>query len=536
MLIDDLKAIQARFGYLPANELVDYSERTNVPLYRIEAVASFYPFFRRAAPPSVDVRVCRDLPCHLAGGGALYHRLEEQARLAGGEIEVGTCSCLGLCDRAPALLWNDHPVEGAALTPEPFAGPAPSLAPSPRLSLSLDPYDSHRRYGALRALRESPEPESMLSELKQVGLRGMGGAGFPTGTKWELVRAAPGSPKYVVCNADESEPGTFKDRALLETAPHLVLEGMLIAAEVLGAAEVIVYLRHEYEAPGAALAAELERARAAGVLQGSPPVRIFISPGGYICGEETALLEALEGRRAEPRNKPPFPGTCGLFGRPTLINNVETFALVPPILLRGAAWYRSLGRNGGVGPKLMALSGDVERPGVYEVPLGLTISEFLAGCGGGVAGGRQLKAVMPGGPSSGFLPASMVDTPLEFRALAQVGSMLGSGAVMALDERRCMLDAALNVVRFFRNESCGKCVPCRAGSQQLVEILERWRAGAGKPEEVALVNELARAMVDASICGLGQVAPLPLTSALKYWPDEIMAHVQDGRCPAGVCR
>jgi NADH:ubiquinone oxidoreductase subunit F (NADH-binding) len=310
---------------------------------------------------------------------------------------------------------------------------------------------------------------------------------------------------------------------------------MLIAARVVGAVEVILYVRHEYEVPRQAFERELDRARSSGALADLPPVRVFVSPGGYICGEETALLEALEGKRAEPRNKPPFPGTHGLFGRPTLINNVETFALVPAVLARGAEWYRGVGVNGGIGPKMLALSGDVERPGVYEVPLGTAIDDFIEQYGGGVRGGGRLKAIMPGGPSSGFLPASLAGTPLEFRALAQLGSMLGSGAVIALDETRCMLDAALNVVRFFRNESCGKCVPCRAGSQQLVEILARWQAGHGSKTDVALVEELAQAMADASICGLGQIAPAPIVSALKYWPDEIMAHALEGRCPAGVC-
>ncbi len=536
MLIDDLRSIQERFGYLPEDQLRDYSDRANVPLYQIEAVAGFYPFFRRAAAPATSVRVCRDLSCHLRGAAGLMARLQAQASQAGDSIEVAACSCLGLCDRAPALLGNDHPLDAEALPAEPFTAPPGSLTPPAPVRLSSDPYSDGERYGLLRAmLTGGLDAETLIARLKESGLRGMGGAGFPTGSKWEIVRKATGAPKYVVCNADESEPGTFKDRALLDQAPHLVLEGMLAAALVIGAAEVVLYLRHEYEPQHHAFLGELEHARAAGWLERCPPTRVFISPGGYICGEETALLEALEGKRAEPRNKPPFPGTHGLFGRPTLINNVETFALVPAIALRGADWYRSTGRNGGVGPKLLALSGDVVRPGVYEVPLGLTVGEFLDECGGGVRAGRALKAVMPGGPSSGVLPSTMLDTPLEFRALAEVGSMLGSGAVVALDDRRCMLDCALNVVRFFRNESCGKCVPCRAGSQHLVEILERWQRGEGTESDLPVVDELSRAMVDASICGLGQVAPLPLTSALKYWPDELLSHIRSRHCPAGVC-
>jgi NADH:ubiquinone oxidoreductase subunit F (NADH-binding) len=265
-------------------------------------------------------------------------------------------------------------------------------------------------------------------------------------------------------------------------------------------------------------------------------LRVFESPGGYICGEETALIEALEGKRAEPRNKPPFPGTHGLFNRPTLINNVETLALVPVILARGAEWFRAQGRGGAPGIKFLALSGDVQRPGVYEVPFGITARELIEEWGGGVpAGSSALKAFMPGGASSGFLPVSQLDVPLEFSHLARAGSMLGSGAVVAIAEPACMLDLALNVVRFFRNESCGKCVPCRTGSQQLVRILEGFRNGEGSPEEILRIEELNETMKATSICGLGQVAAMPIASALKHWGDEILAHVTRRHCPAGVC-
>ena len=395
----------------------------------------------------------------------------------------------------------------------------------------MDPYPRGDRYQALRSLEGDTAAEAIIQVLKTAGLRGMGGAGFPTGAKWEMVRGAAGAPKYVVCNADESEPGTFKDRQILEEAPHLVLEGMGIAARIIGAAESILFLRHEYGRAREAVERELPAYQR---VPGEPPLRIFESPGGYICGEETALLEALEGRRAEPRNKPPFPGTHGLFGRPTLINNVETFGWVPAILARGADWFRDQGMNGAQGLKVIALSGDVKRPGVYEIPLGLPARELIERHGGGARGG-PLKAFCPGGASAGFLPASLLDTPLDFSALAKLGSMLGSGAVVAIGPDRCMLDLALNLCRFFRNESCGKCVPCRSGSEKLVGLLERFRMGLGRPEDVALIEELAEAMRLTSICGLGQVAPAPFISALQHFPDEIMAHVQEKRCPAGVC-
>jgi NADH:ubiquinone oxidoreductase subunit F (NADH-binding)/NADH:ubiquinone oxidoreductase subunit E len=536
MLIDDLKEIQNRCGYLPDEEIQAYADRTNTPLYQIQAVASFYPHFRRTAPPRAEVLVCTDLVCHMRGAGALVDRFHTLGRPAD-ELEVHTCSCLGQCDAAPAVLVNNVPVrhadswDAAALIDSP-----PTLVLPEVQRFNVDPYEGTPDYTVWRSLLTGERAaDAVVAALKESGLRGMGGAGFPTGIKWELVRSAAGSVKYVVCNADESEPGTIKDRHILEHAPHLVLEGMLIAAAVIQADEVILYLRHEYPGPRAAFIRELERVRAEGLLDGGPRIRVFDSPGGYICGEETALLEALEGKRAEPRNKPPFPGTHGLWGRPTLINNVETFALATAILARGADWYRSQGKNGGVGPKFLGLSGDVKRPGVYEVPLGLTLREFIDEYGGGMLDGQELYAISPGGASSGFLPPSLADTPLEFRALAQAGSMLGSGAVVAIGTGRCILDLALNLVRFFKNESCGKCVPCRVGTEKLVAMLEGWRHGHGSETDLALLDELAPAMADASICGLGQIAPAPLTSALKYRPGEIMAPLREGRCAAGVC-
>ena len=370
----------------------------------------------------------------------------------------------------------------------------------------------------------------------------MGGAGFPTGAKWEIVRNAPGPSKYVICNADESEPGTFKDRMLLQTVPELVLEGMVLGALTVGAQHGYLYIRHEYARERQGLAQALQRMQHDGLVGESilgselgVTLEIFDSPGGYICGEETALLEALEGKRAEPRNKPPFPGTHGLFGKPTLINNVETFAFIPAILLRGAEWFKGQGQNNAVGLKFLALSGHVQRPGVYEVPLGLPASKLIFDHGGGLPPGRTLKAFSPGGASSGFLPASLVDTPLEFQALAKIGSMLGSGAVVAVADQVCMLDLALNVVKFFRHESCGKCVPCRTGSEKLVQTLERIARKGGSSRDLDTIHELAETMQLTSICGLGQAAPLPITSVVRHFRDEIERHVYQRQCPAGVC-
>jgi NADH:ubiquinone oxidoreductase subunit F (NADH-binding) len=352
--------------------------------------------------------------------------------------------------------------------------------------------------------------------------------------------------KYVVCNADESEPGTIKDRFILSHVPHLVVEGMIIAGLVTGAKKGILYIRHEYSLQEEIFGEELRRCARAGLLGkkilGSEfdfELEVFVSPGGYICGEESALLEAIEGHRAEPRNKPPFPGQAGLWQKPTVINNVETFANVPQILARGVEWYKSAGANGSRGLKFVGISGHVERPGVYEVPMGTTMREVIYDCAGGIRGGRALKAFAPSGPSSGYLPAGLVDVKLDFKALADAGSMLGSGAIVVCDDSTCMLDMALTAVKFYRNESCGKCVPCRVGSQKMVELLTRWTQGKLSHAEfcgdLALIEELSQAMSLTSICGLGQIVPAPILSVLKHFRVEIEEHVKSGKCPSGIC-
>jgi NADH:ubiquinone oxidoreductase subunit F (NADH-binding) len=370
----------------------------------------------------------------------------------------------------------------------------------------------------------------------------LGGAGFPTESKWQLVRQAPGPEKYIVCNADESEPGTFKDRFILTNLPYLVLEGMIIAGLLTGAPKGILYIRHEYEEQEKILEDEIRCCREARLvgknILGSDlsfELEIFVSPGGYICGEESALLEAIEGKRAEPRNKPPFPVQQGLWNKPTAINNVETFANVPSILVRGADWHKAQGVAGTAGLKFIGVSGDVVRPGVYEVPMGTPVSELISSYAGGLPSGKRLKAFAPSGPSSGFLPAAMADVRLDFKSLADAGSMLGSGALVVLAEGTCMLDMALNTTQFFRNESCGKCVPCRVGSQKLVDLLTSWTQGQGSSADLALIEELGDALRLTSICGLGQVVPSPITSVMKHFREEVDAHLLRRECPSRVC-
>jgi NADH:ubiquinone oxidoreductase subunit F (NADH-binding)/NADH:ubiquinone oxidoreductase subunit E len=551
VVIDELRRVQAAYGYLPRAALEELSRDARIPIDELYGVASFYPQFRFEPSRGPELQVCRDLPCRLAGAERLLADCLVAA--AGGPVHVEAASCLGLCDIAPAVA-ADHAAftrvdadAGAALVARLAAGRSPELFATPPLDPAAlgipGPADAYEFPVLRQLLAALPSARrAAVTALKSAGLRGLGGAGFPAGSKWEIVADAPGDRKHAVCNADESEPGTFKDRAILEGAPHLVLEGLLAGALVVGASEAIVYLRHEYRTALAALERTLRRLETQRLVgPGSPAgitARVFESPGGYICGEETALLEALEGRRAEPRNKPPFPGTHGLHGRPTLVNNVETLAFVPGILVHGPDWYRTVGANGASGRKLLALSGDVARPGVYAVPLGIAAGEMIERFGGGVAGGRRLKAFSPGGPSSGFLPATMADVPLDFAPLAKVGSMLGSGAVVVLAEGRCLLDAARAYVGFFEAESCGKCVPCRVGTQKLSARLGEWAAGRALPlaDERATLDDLALTMGQASICGLGQVAALPITSALRHFPAEVEAHLVHGRCPEGVCQ
>jgi len=555
VIFDDLRAIQLRHGFLPKAELEALSARTQTPLYQIHSVASFYPHFHLAPPARAELRVCADMSCHLNAATELRAELERRlGNTRTGEVEIRDVSCLGRCDRAPAIAVNDHIFAGitaaqgealvrAALAGDELRDDGPEQG---RLACASDPYPDGEGYGALRALVATRDFDAALARLAEAELRGMGGAGFPTAVKWDLVRKQPPGEKYIVCNADESEPGTIKDRFIMTHLPHLLVEGMILAGLVTGAKQGILYIRHEYHLQEEILGEEIRRAYRGGLLGrnilGSGlefELRIFVSPGGYICGEESALIEAIEGHRAEPRNKPPFPGVAGLWQKPTVINNVETFIHVPQILARGVDSYKAAGRNGSRGWKFVGVSGHCAKPGVYEVPMGITLREVLVDYAGGVRGGRALKAFAPSGPSSGYLPAALADVRLDFKALAEAGSMLGSGAIVVCDDTTCMLDMALNAVRFYRNESCGKCVPCRVGSQKMVDLLVRWTQG-GLPgaqyrADLSLLEELSFAMSQASICGLGQIAPAPIQSVLKHFRAEVDAHVLEAKCPSGIC-
>ena len=515
-LIHELTDLQASHGYLRREDLEALSRRTGRPLYELQGLLSFYPHFRTEPPLDHEVTLCRDLSCHLAGGDTAGEAVVS-ALTGRVDASVRWVSCLGRCDRAPAATVNDRPCRTGDVLDVVAGAEPPHVEPvaAPPGGWPTDPYavpDEH--YQTYRRFLNGDIPATRIVELlKASGLRGMGGAGFPTGSKWELVAGEPDPIKFVVCNADESEPGTFKDREILRQLPHLVLEGMLLGMSVVGAREGTVFVRHEYGPETDALALELERVRAMGILD-DRSIEIFTSPGGYILGEETALLECLEGKRGEPRNKPPFPGTRGLWGKPTLINNVETFHHVPGIVARGVDAWNAAGLRGHVGTKFISVSGDVEQPGVHCIPMGTTVTELIDRCGG-VRGGRSLLGFAPGGASSNFLLADRADTELDFASLQDAGSMLGSGALVVVAEGSDLLELATNVLAFFSNESCGKCVPCRVGSRKALHIMGDVIAGAAAGEWRQTVEELEETLRLTSICGLGQVALGPVLSVLR---------------------
>lgn len=394
--------------------------------------------------------------------------------------------------------------------------------------------------GLVKAL--DMKPEQIIEEIKRSGLRGRGGAGFPTGRKWEFCRQSPGKEKYIICNADEGDPGAFMNRSLLEGDPHSVLEGMLIGARAIGAREGYIYCRAEYplalERLRIALK-KLEEYRLIGdnILDSDFCFHLKIKEGAgaFVCGEETALMASIEGKRGMPRSRPPFPAVSGLWGKPTNINNVETWASVAIIMQKGADWYANYGTEGSKGTKTFSLAGKVERTGLIEVPFGMTMRQIICEIGGGVLDGKRFKAVQTGGPSGGCLPSDFLDTPIDYDSLISAGSIMGSGGIVVMDEDTCMVDVARFFLSFVQLESCGKCIPCRWGTKQMLDILEDITNGRGKPDDIESLEELAQSVKDSSLCGLGQTAPNPVLSSIRYFRDEYRAHIEEKRCPALVC-
>lgn len=593
-----LQDSQHEHGFIQVSEIQRISDHVGEPVRVIQDVISFFPHFRKDAPPKCHAYVCRDMSCRLRGSVELSEQLRSLQTEVGKEtLEITEASCLGRCDRAPAVLVNEdlYVNRTAEELVEIVRATLQGRTPKPdkdldtaTIALANAEIDFYKKkgkplYAAVKQYVLDPDPARVVKALETAGLQGMGGAGMPAFSKWEETKNAPGEVKYVVCNADESEPGTFKDRDVLLASPHLVIEGMIVAGLVTGAKRGFIYIRHEYFEQIARLNEAIEEAiqfKACGTnIFGSTlefRLEVFVSPGGYVCGEQTALIEALEGKRSEPRNRPPELQTNGLYNQPTVLNNVETFAWVPAILLyeplekttpdgktnpeeksvgkpsTQGVWYRKAGRNGMKGKRFFSISGDLNRPGAYEVPCGLTLGELIDDYAGGMKDGCALQAVALSGPSGGFLPAwlpkgsirlpkkmdkegkptqelkypNLVGDPIDVRCLPldlnagrEIGFMLGAGLVV-YGEHSDMLDQAIACSRFYQRESCGKCVPCRLGSRKMVDIAEELLQAhsASDPAELKnMVDTLSGIMETTSICGLGQVASNPLKSYLKYF-------------------
>jgi len=408
---------------------------------------------------------------------------------------------------------------------------------------SLEDYISVGGYLALSKVLGGMKPQEVLDEIKRSGLRGRGGGGFPTGIKWESTRNAPGDKKYVICNADEGDPGAYMDRSILEGNPHSVLEGMIIGAYAIGSHEGYVYVRNEYPLAVKNITIAIQHARELGILGNNIlgsgfdfDARINRGGGAFVCGESTALMASLEGNPGEPRAKYIHTSEKGLWDKPSNLNNVETWANVPLIINKGSAWFSSIGTDSSKGTKVFSLVGKINNTGLVEVPMGITLREIIFDIGGGIPGGRKFKAVQTGGPSGGCIPESLLNLPVDYERLTEVGSMMGSGGMIVMDEDNCMVDIARYYINFLQEESCGKCVPCREGLFRLGEILTDITKGRGRMEDIPLIEDISGMMKDASLCGLGTTAPNPVMSTLNYFRDEYIAHIRDGKCPAGVCR
>ena len=575
-LIEILHARQQEHGWLDTPLLAQLAGELKLPPSLVYGVASFYHAFRLHPRGTNHCTVCIGTSCHIAGGSRIMGELEKKFNLtcgstaSDGSLSLERVGCLGLCGMAPlikiegggttaklhARLSPERAIEfvQSAVSGENVRGddvfPVPVFGPeSSRIVLSNcgviapESLESARQAGAYSIMadvvRDVP-PEEVCRRVTSSGLRGRGGGGWATGRKWDLVRRASGRRKFVVANGDEGDPGAFMDRTLMESDPHRILEGMAIAGYAVGARLGYLYVRGEYPLAASRLRTAISQAEAAGFLGKnifgsgfSFTVRIRIGAGAFVCGEETALMASIMGRRGQPVIRPPYPAQRGLWGASTLINNVETFGSIAAILRNGADWFRSIGTPGNSGTKVFSISGDVARVGVVEVPLGTTLREILE-LAGGVTNGT-LKAAQTGGAGGGCIPASAMDLPIDYDSLKPLGSMAGSGGLVVISDRRCMVDVARFFMRFCRDESCGKCTPCRTGTQQAVRLLDAICNGSGAEADLEQLEELCHLMQETSLCGLGMSAPNPVLSTLRWYRAEYLAHVRDGNCPAGVC-
>nr|WP_283254221.1 NAD(P)H-dependent oxidoreductase subunit E [Ramlibacter paludis] len=517
LLIEHLHKLQDHFGHLSAPHLAALAQEMRMAQSEVFEVASFYHHFDIVregdeAPEALTVRVCDGLSCELAGAQQLLQKLPS---VLGREVRVIPAPCIGRCEQAPAAVVGQNPVPCA--TPQKVAELVRdgAIQHEPEGYVGLSQYRASGGYSLLeQCLGGKRDVESVISTLEASGLRGLGGAGFPAGRKWRIVRAEP-APRLMAINIDEGEPGTFKDRVYLERDPHRFLEGMLIAAWAVGIDAIYIYLRDEYHGCRAMLQQELDRLRADPPSAGLPRIELRRGAGAYICGEESAMIESIEGKRGMPRLRPPYVAQVGLFGRPTLEHNFETLFWVRELLERGADWFASQGANGRKGLRSFSVSGRVRSPGVKLAPAGVTIQELIDEYCGGMAAGHKFYAYLPGGASGGILPASMNEIPLDFDTLQPHGCFIGSAAVVVLSDKDTATAAARNLMRFFRDESCGQCTPCRAGTAKAYALIQqpKWN--------LPLLAELSQVMRDASICGLGQAAPNPVDCVVKYFPHEL---------------
>jgi formate dehydrogenase len=510
LLIEYLHRIQDTFGQISAAHLAALADEMSLAFAEVFETATFYAHFdvvKEGEPdvPKLTVRVCDSLTCAMLGAEKLLSALQQDL---GNEVRVVRAPCVGLCDVAPAVEVGHHFVQHADVANVRSAIGQGDTHPHLPDYVDYDQYVAAGGYATLNKLRSGElSIDDVLKVLDDSSLRGLGGAGFPTGRKWRSVRGEPG-PRLMAVNADEGEPGTFKDQYYLNTDPHRFLEGMLIGAHVVDAPEIYIYLRDEYP-----ISHQILRHEIAALPPSGPTIHLRRGAGAYICGEESSMIESLEGKRGLPRHKPPFPFQVGLFGRPTLINNVETLFWVRDLIEKGSDWWKSHGRNGRTGLRSFSVSGRVKNPGVKLAPAGITVQELIDEFCGGMADGHTFSAYLPGGASGGILPASMNDIPLDFGTLEKYSCFIGSAAVVVLSDKDEVKGAALNLMKFFEDESCGQCTPCRVGTQKAVALMQ------DREWDTDLLNELAACMRDASICGLGQAASNPLTSVIKYFPD-----------------